>query len=97
MLLEQAVGDFFSVRLAGDIASDKVIGSLEFSSKYLRSKLIVVMGHSISCAAKAARDDFKDGYIGEIINLIKPSIRHKKTPTNKYAQRFNSKLNPKKV
>jgi carbonic anhydrase len=28
---------------------------------------------------KAACDDFKDGHIGEIINLIKPAIRHEKT------------------
>ena len=79
LLFDQALGDVFSVRLAGNIASDKAIGSLEFASKYLGSKLIVVMGHSGCGAVKAACDDFKDGHIGEIINLIKPSIRHEKT------------------
>jgi len=83
LLFDQALGDVFSVRLAGNIASDKAIGSLEFSSKYLGSKLIVVMGHTSCGAVKAACDDFKDGHIGEIINLIKPSIRHEKTVTNK--------------
>lgn len=82
LLFDQALGDIFSVRLAGGIASDKAIGSLEFSSKYLDSKLIVVMGHSSCGAVKAACDDFKDGHIGEIINMIKPSIRHEKTITN---------------
>lgn len=82
LLFDQALGDIFSVRLAGSIASDKAIGSLEFSSKYLGSKLIVVMGHTSCGAVKAACDDFKDGHIGEIINLIKPSIRHEKTVTN---------------
>jgi carbonic anhydrase len=89
LLFDQALGDVFSVRLAGNIASDKAIGSLEFGSKYLGSKLIVVMGHSSCGAVKAACDDFKDGHIGEIINLIKPSIRHEKT-INDPAQR-NSK------
>lgn len=79
LLFDQALGDIFSVRLAGNIASDKAIGSLEFSTKYLGSKLIVVMGHSSCGAVKAACDDFKDGHIGEIINMIKPSIRHEKT------------------
>jgi carbonic anhydrase len=79
LLFDQALGDIFSVRLAGNIASDKAIGSLEFSTKYLGSKLIVVMGHSSCGAVKAACDDFKDGHIGEIINLIKPSIRHEKS------------------
>ena len=78
-MFDQALGDIFSVRLAGNIASDKCIGSLEFSSKYLGSKLIVVMGHSSCGAVKAACDDFKDGHIGEIINMIKPAIRHEKT------------------
>ena len=32
LLFDQALGDIFSVRLAGNIASDKCIGSLEFSS-----------------------------------------------------------------
>lgn len=82
LLFDQALGDIFSVRLAGNIASDKAIGSLEFASKYLGSKLIVVMGHTSCGAVKAACDDFKDGHIGEIINLIKPSIRHEKTVTD---------------
>jgi carbonic anhydrase len=76
LVFDQALGDIFSVRLAGNIASDKAIGSLEFSAKYLGSKLIVVMGHSGCGAVKAACDNFMDGHIGEIINLIKPSIRH---------------------
>ncbi|MGP1717813.1 MAG: carbonic anhydrase [Methylophilus sp.] len=79
LLFDQALGDIFSVRLAGNIASDKAMGSLEFASKYLGSKLIVVMGHTSCGAVKAACDDFKDGHIGEIINLIKPAIRHEKT------------------
>jgi carbonic anhydrase len=83
LLFDQALGDIFSVRLAGSIASDKAIGSLEFSSKYLGSKLIVVMGHTSCGAVKAACDDFKDGHIGEIINFIKPSIRYEKTVMNK--------------
>jgi carbonic anhydrase len=79
LVFDQALGDIFSVRLAGNIASDKAIGSLEFASKYLGSKLIVVMGHTACGAVKAACDDFKDGHIGEIINLIKPAIRYEKT------------------
>ncbi len=89
LLFDQALGDIFSVRLAGNIASDKAMGSLEFASKYLGSKLIVVMGHSSCGAVKAACDDFKDGHIGEIINLIKPAIRHEKTVTD--ASERNSK------
>ncbi len=79
LLFDQALGDVFSVRLAGNIASDEGVGSLEFGSKYLGAKLIVVMGHTSCGGVKAACDDFKDGYIGEIVNMIKPSIRYEKT------------------
>ncbi|MGQ0442224.1 MAG: carbonic anhydrase [Methylophilaceae bacterium] len=79
MVFDQALGDVFSVRLAGNIASDKAIGSLEFGCKYLGSKLVVVLGHSACGAVKAACDDFRDGHIGEIINLIKPAVRSEKT------------------
>jgi carbonic anhydrase len=79
ILFDQALGDIFSVRLAGNIASDKVIGSLEFSSKYLGSKLIVVLGHTDCGAVKAACDNFREGHIGEIINLIRPAVRMEKT------------------
>jgi carbonic anhydrase len=79
MVFDQALGDVFSVRLAGNIASDKAIGSLEFGCKYLGSKLIVVLGHTSCGAVKAACDNFKDGHIGEITNLIKPAVRLEKS------------------
>ena len=81
MLFDQALGDVFSVRLAGNIASDKAIGSLEFASKYLGSKLIVVLGHTSCGAVKAACDNFREGHIGEIINHIRPAVRKEKTVT----------------
>jgi carbonic anhydrase len=79
MVFDQALGDVFSVRLAGNIASAKAIGSLEFGCKYLGSKLIVVLGHTGCGAVKAACDNFKDGHIGEITNLIKPAVRLEKS------------------
>ncbi len=82
MLFDQSLGDVFSVRLAGNIASDKAIGSLEFASKYLGSKLIVVLGHTSCGAVKAACDNFREGHIGEIINHIRPAVRQEKTVLN---------------
>ncbi|MDP3302537.1 MAG: carbonic anhydrase, partial [Methylotenera sp.] len=56
MLFDQALGDVFSVRLAGNVASTLAIGSLEFSTKYLGSKLVMVLGHTSCGAVKAACD-----------------------------------------
>ena len=82
LIFDQNLGDIFSVRLAGNIASNKAIGSLEFSCKYLGSKLVVVMGHSNCGAIKAACDHYKAGNIGEIIELIDPAVLLEKTITD---------------
>jgi carbonic anhydrase len=83
LIFDQNLGDIFSVRLAGNIASIKAIGSLEFSCKYLGSKLVVVMGHSNCGAIKAACDHYKGGNIGEIIELIDPAVLLEKIITDK--------------
>lgn len=79
MLFDQALGDIFSVRLAGNIASDKAIGSLEFSSKYLGSKIIVVLGHTSCGAVKATCDHFAEGNISHVIDMITPALDLEKT------------------
>jgi len=79
MLFDQALGDIFSVRLAGNIATNYAIASIEFGTKYLGSKLIVVLGHSSCGAIKAACDDFTDGHITQLIELIKPAVIMEKT------------------
>jgi carbonic anhydrase len=82
LVFDQNLGDIFSVRLAGNIASRKAIGSLEFSTEYLGASIIVVMGHSNCGAVKAACDHFKGGNIGEIIDLINPAVEAESTITN---------------
>lgn len=79
MLFDQALGDIFSVRLAGNIASNYAIASLEFGTKYLKSKLIVVLGHSSCGAVKAACDNFEDGHISQLLELIKPAVTQEST------------------
>jgi carbonic anhydrase len=78
LVFDQNLGDIFSVRLAGNIASRKALGSLEFSVKYLGSKLIVVMGHTNCGAVKAACDHYTGGNIGQIIDMIDPAV-HQET------------------
>ena len=74
LIFDQTLVDIFSVRLAGNVACRKAIGSLEYSCKYLGSKIIVVMGHSNCGAVKAACDNFEEGNITEIIKLLQPAV-----------------------
>ena len=79
LIFDQTLGDMFSVRLAGNVACRKAIGSLEYSCKYLGTKIIVVMGHSNCGAVKAACDDIKESNIEEITKLINPAVVSEKT------------------
>lgn len=81
IIFDQSLGDIFSIRLAGNIASRKAIGSVEYSCKYLDSKLVVVLGHSGCGAVTAACDHFTGGNIGDIIKLIEPAVDLEKTCT----------------
>lgn len=75
ILFDQGFGDIFSVRVAGNIASDEGIASLEYSTLSLGTQLIVVLGHQ-SCGAVAAAltDDPFPGRIGYLVESIKPII-----------------------
>ncbi len=56
ILFDLGIGDIFSVRLAGNVLSRKVLGSMEFACKVAGSKLILVLGHTSCGAVKATCD-----------------------------------------
>jgi len=97
LIFDQNLGDLFSVRLAGNIASKEAIASLEFSCKQLGSKVIVVMGHSNCGAIKAACDKYKGGNIGEIIKLIEPAVEAEESITHKDQRDSENELFVEKV
>jgi carbonic anhydrase len=74
LIFDQNLGDVFSVRLAGNIASNMAIGSLEYACRYLGAKVVVVLGHTKCGAVKAACDHYSGGNIGEITELIDPAV-----------------------
>lgn len=75
LIFDQGLGDIFSVRLAGNIASVFAIGSLEYACKYLGTKIILVLGHTSCGAVKAACDELEDGNIHNILDLIAPAVQ----------------------
>ena len=63
------------MRIAGNIASNETIGSLEYSAANLGTQLIVVLGHKGCGAVSAAMDNQPDdGQIGSVVDGIKPSL-----------------------
>lgn len=54
LVFDLGLGDIFSVRIAGNVISDRVLGSIEYGCEVAGAKLVVVMGHSRCGAVTAA-------------------------------------------
>lgn len=53
IIFDVGPGDIFSIRVAGNIAEQSTLGSVEYAVRYLKVHLIVVLGHE-GCGAVAA-------------------------------------------
>ncbi len=53
-IFDVGIGDLFSLRIAGNVAGQKILGSLEFACKSKGAKLILVLGHTDCGAVTAA-------------------------------------------
>ncbi len=54
LIFDLGVGDIFSIRIAGNVTSAKVLGSAEYACAVVGSKLILVLGHTRCGAVNAA-------------------------------------------
>lgn len=64
----------FNARVAGNIANNDLIGSLEFACAAAGAKVIVVMGHTSCGAIKGAIDNVVLGNLTGLLDKIKPAI-----------------------
>lgn len=75
ILFDQGFGDIFVARVAGNIATSEVIGSLEYATEVLGSKLVLVLGHSACGAVKATMEGHAvPGQIGSLYPYIRPAV-----------------------
>jgi carbonic anhydrase len=54
ILFDQTIGHVFVTRVAGNVATPEIIGSLEYGAAVLGTKVIIVLGHRGCGAVKAA-------------------------------------------
>jgi carbonic anhydrase len=74
IILDARIGDTFNARIAGNIANDDLLGSLEFSCAVAGAKLVLVMGHTACGAIKGAIDGAQLGNLTGLLNKIKPAV-----------------------
>ena len=75
LIFDQSIGHIFVTRVAGNIATPEIIGSLEYGAAVLGTKVILVMGHS-GCGAVQATIQGKDvpGQISTLFPHIRPAV-----------------------
>lgn len=81
LIFDQGLGDIFSIRIAGSIVDEDILGSMEFTCKVAGSKIVVVLGHSKCGAIKGACDGVQLGNLSTLLNKIQPSVHREKTIT----------------
>ena len=74
-VFDQAVGDVFVARVAGNFENTDILGSLEYSCAVAGSKLVFVLGHESCGAVKAACDGVKLGNITSMLDNIMPAVK----------------------
>ena len=74
LVFDQGVGDIFSIRIAGNVLNEDILGSMEFACKVAGSKLILVLGHNRCGAVGGAIDQVELGNLTTLLNKIKPAI-----------------------
>lgn len=74
LIFDQGLGDIFSVRIAGNIINEDILGSMEFACKVAGSKIIVVLGHTKCGAVKGACDHVEMGNLTALLTKIRPAV-----------------------
>lgn len=75
LIFDQSIGHIFVTRIAGNMVTPEIMGSLEYGALVLGTKVIVVMGHS-NCGAVKATIDGKSvpGQISSLFPHIQPAV-----------------------
>ena len=74
LIFDQGFGDIFSIRIAGNVVTNGILGSLEYATSVVGSKLIVVLGHTNCGAIKGACNHIHLGHLTELIEKIEPAV-----------------------
>lgn len=79
LIFDQGLGDVFSIRIAGNIINEDILGSMEFACKVAGSKIIAVLGHTKCGAVKGACDHVEMGNLTALLSKIQPAVYDEKT------------------
>ena len=83
LIFDQGLGSLFTIRVAGNIADDASLGSIEYAVESLDVKLVMVLGHERCGAVTAALNALTNethlpGHLESLTKAIEPAIAQAK-------------------
>ncbi len=98
LIFDQGLGDIFSIRVAGNIINNDILGSMEYSCSIAGSKIIVVLGHTKCGAIISACNRTKAGHLTGLLEKIRPAIEQETvTRTERNGQNHSFVANVSKL
>lgn len=79
LVFDQGLGDIFSIRIAGNILNDDILGSMEFACKVAGSRLVLVLGHTKCGAIVGACNGVELGNLTGLLHKVQPAIEAEQT------------------
>ena len=74
LVFDLGIGDVFSIRIAGNFVNEDILGSMEFATKVVGSKHILVLGHTSCGAIQGAKDQVELGNLTGLVNKLQPAV-----------------------
>jgi carbonic anhydrase len=75
IIMDLAIGNVFNSRIAGNIANEDILGSMEFACKVAGAKVVLVMGHTACGAIMGAIDNVELGNLTALLAKIRPAVK----------------------
>jgi carbonic anhydrase len=74
LVFDQGIADIFTLRIAGNIQNEDILGSMEFGTQVVGAKLIAVIGHTNCGAIQGACQEAKLGNLTSLLQKIRPAV-----------------------
>jgi carbonic anhydrase len=87
-IMDLGIGDTYNARVAGNIANDDILGSMEFACKLTGAKVVLVMGHTSCGAIKGAIDNAQLGILTGLLAKIRPAVDATQYPGERSATNY---------
>jgi carbonic anhydrase len=79
LVFDQRIGDIFCARVAANFVNTDILGSLEFATKVVGARAIIVLGHNECGGIKGAIDNVRLGNLTAMLTHIRPAVQATKT------------------